>query len=1074
MNKNEFLKRLENEVIVIDGAMGTMLQQCGFINVCLEELNIKNADAVKKIHKAYADAGADLLITNTFGANRLKLSKYGLKDKVVEINKAGLKNAREVCPNCLILGNVGPLGEFIEPLGKLTFDETYEIYKEQIAALQEADILLLHTLSDIKELKSALIAAKEIFNGPIISSMTIQGGRTSTGTDTETYVAIADSLGADIIGVNCSDGPDGMYETAKVIVKNTNKPICLEPNAGMPKIVNNKTIWDYPIERFVDYAEKFVKLGANIVGGCCGTNPDFIKAVANRVKGLKPIKREIKEETKLCSRTKTITIKPTLIVGERINPTNRKGFIEEIKQGKTDYIRNQALQQIEEGASLLDINLGVAGVDETKTLPKAIEVMQNVVNVPLVIDTSNVKALEEALKKCDGKALINSVNGSENSLKTVLPLAKKYGSAIIALCLDDLGIPKTKDKRIEIAKKIIKEAEGIGVKREDIIVDALVLTIATNPENEKIILDTINEVKKLGYKTILGISNISHGLPNRSEINSRFLTKAKKAGLDLAILNPIDNIMQTDTSIEIKVKRMKEGDYKGLPIDKQLYNAILYGDKDNIIGIIEKSLEGLNALKINDILIDALNEVGDKFNKKEYFLPQVLLSAEAMKRAFTRLKKELSKESGKERGIVLFATVENDIHDIGKNIVIALLESHNYKVIDLGVNIKTTKIVEEVEKYKPDIVALSALMTTTVLEMENVIKGLRRECINVPVVVGGAVVTDDYASQIKAAYGKDALAAVKKINELITRKSENKETKKITAILKEKKFTISVELVPPRNGEGKEGMLSKIRMLKGKVDFVSITKGAGGSLRGGTLPISVFAKDLGITPISHFVCRERTKAEIENDLIDMYYFNINNILALRGDPPAGAKDEEWDGDYEYAYLLVKQIGSLNKGRYLPRKNIDNENFRQDVKTDFCIIVAGHPEDPIEEELKHIKAKVDSGAEVIITQMIFSFEEYKKYAEDLRRNGVRLPIIQGIRPLTSFKQVESVENFFKLKVCDKLKYGLQSAKTDKEAYEFGVNYTSDIIKRLKEYGAPGVHLFVLNDIDIVEEILRRIS
>lgn len=297
--------------------------------------------------------------------------------------------------------------------------------------------------------------------------------------------------------------------------------------------------------------------------------------------------------------------------------------------------------------------------------------------------------------------------------------------------------------------------------------------------------------------------------------------------------------------------------------------------------------------------------------------------------------------------------------------------------------------------------------------------------------------------------------------------------KKIIDILKEKKFTLSVELVPPRNGEGKKDILSKIKRLKGKVDFVSITKGAGGSLRGGTLPISVFAKECGIVPLAHFVCRERTKAEIENDLIDMYYFDINNILALRGDPPAGAKDEEWEGEYRYAYLLTKQISELNKGRYLPRKNIDKGEYREGVKTDFCIIVAGHPEDPIKEEVKHIKAKVNSGAEVIITQMIFSFEDYKDYVENLRRNNIKLPVIPGIRPLIGLKQAESVEKFFGSKVNDELKKGLKEASNDKEAYEFGINYTSKMIKKLEDYGAPGVHLFVLNDVELVEELIGRI-
>ncbi|MFH2027506.1 MAG: homocysteine S-methyltransferase family protein [Nanoarchaeota archaeon] len=769
MDKQKFLDSLKNKVFLLDGAMGTMLQQNGFIKGCPDELNITDPELVKKIHKAYADAGSDLILTNTFGSNRLKLEKYGLQDRLKEINQAAINNVRTACPDCLVVGDVGPLGEFIEPLGKLTFDKAYEVFKEQILALKEADLLIIETISDIRILKAALIAAKEVFTGPIITSMTLQDGRATTGTDVETYVIIADTLGADIIGTNCSDGPEGMLETVKIISKNTNKPICAQPNAGIPKIVGKDTVWDYPPDKFAGMAKKFVELGAAIVGGCCGTNPEFIKAVKENVKDLKPKMNNNRPETKLCSRTKTLTVKPTLIVGERINPTNRKGFIDEIKNGKTEYVRNQAMQQVEEGAALLDINVGVAGVDETPNLKKAVGAAQNIVNVPIVIDTSNPVALEEALKESDGKPLINSVHGSEKSLNEVLPLAKRYGAAIIALALDEDGIPKTKEKRVEIAKKIIDKALGAGIRKQDIVVDSLVLTIATNPENEKIILDSVEEIKKLGYKTILGVSNISHGLPNRSEVNSKFFTKAHKIGLDLAILNPLDNILQADTDIKIDIKRVKKEDYKDLPIEKQLYNAILYGDKDNITYIVSKGLKELKALKINDILIDALNEVGDKFNKKEYFLPQVLLSADAMKKSFVILKKELNKEGGKIKGKVVFATVENDIHDIGKNIVIALLESHNYEVIDLGANVKTKKIIETVKKEKPDILALSALMTTTVIEMEKVINELRTGNIDIPVIVGGAVVTDDYARQIQAAYGQDALSAVKQINDLIKR-----------------------------------------------------------------------------------------------------------------------------------------------------------------------------------------------------------------------------------------------------------------------------------------------------------------
>ena len=762
--KEEFLRKLEKRIFVLDGAMGTELQKRGFTKGCPDELNIKNPALVKAVHKSYADAGSDIIITNTFGANRIKLGNYKIGNKVKEINEAGVKIARDACPGCLIAGDVGPLGKEIEPLGELTFGEAYDTFKEQILALKEADLLIIETISDIKVLKAAIIAAKETFEGPIISSMTIQDGRTTTGTDIETYVTIADTLGADIIGVNCSDGPDGMHETAKLIAKNTNKPICLQPNAGMPKMIGEDTVWDYPIDKFAGYAEKFVKLGANIVGGCCGTNPDFIKAIADKVKKLKPVERKIKEKTKLCSRTRTAAIEgKTLIVGERINPTNKKDLQDEIKKGETNIVRREALEQVKEGAAFLDINIGVPGADEASSLRTAVGIVQNIVNAPLVIDTADFKALEAALQQSDGKPLINSVNGSEKSLNGVLPLAKKYGAAIIALTLDEKGIPKTKEKRIEIAKKIINEAEKAGIKKEDIIVDCLALTIATNPENENIILDSVKEIKKLGYKTILGVSNISHGLADRAVINNQFLEKAKKAGLDLAIFNP------AEIGVKGKIRNIKakKVDYTKLPIEKQLYSAILYGDNDNIVGIINNALKKLSALGINDILIKALEEVGRKFKCKEYFLPHVLLSAGAMKKAFERLKNEIRKEGGKSRGKILFATVKDDIHDIGKNIVIALLESNNYDVVDLGADVPTKRIINITVKEKPDMVCLSALMTTTVREMENVIKELRLKGIKIPVLVGGAVVTDDYAKSIRAGYGKDALDAVKKANEIV-------------------------------------------------------------------------------------------------------------------------------------------------------------------------------------------------------------------------------------------------------------------------------------------------------------------
>ncbi len=760
MKKDEFLDLLNKKLLILDGAMGTFLQSKGYFEDSAI-LNLKKPEVIQEIHKAYCNAGADMILTNTFGATRIKLKRIGYEDKVREINQAAVRNVRIACPNAIVVGELGPLGEFIEPLGSLTFDEAYNAYKEQVLALKGVDVIIIDTISDIKVLKAAIIAAKENFDGPVISSMTIQDGRASTGTDALSYITVAEAMGVDVIGINCGDGPDGMFETARVILKNTNKPFCIQPNAGLPKIVDKKTIWDYPKERFADFSKKFVELGANIVGGCCGTNPDFIREITKKVKGLRVRARNNPVKTRLCSRTKTIVIEPTMIVGERINPTNRKGFIEELKENKTDYIRNQAIQQVEEGADLLDINVGALNVDEKKMLPEAVKVVEQVVDVPVVIDTSDIAALENALKVCSGKPLINSVNGSEESLKAVIPLARKYGAAVIGLCVDENGVPKDVETRLRIAEKIVEAAKDV-----EVFVDGVVLTLATNPDAKKIIIETLKRFKEKNFKTILGISNISHGLPNRSEINSKFFSEASKYKLDLAILNPLDNIILADTSIEINLPKHEKID-KNLSIEKKLYNAILYGDSANILEFVEEGLKKMSALAVNDILISALEEVGRRFDRKEYFLPNVLASANTMKVAFKRLKKELKRGGQESKGLIMFATVENDVHDIGKNIVIALLESHNFEVVDLGINVKTEKIIKMAKELKPDAIALSALMTTTATEMEDIVKRLKEEGINVPVLVGGAVVNKEYADKIKAHYSSDALGAVEMIEDLL-------------------------------------------------------------------------------------------------------------------------------------------------------------------------------------------------------------------------------------------------------------------------------------------------------------------
>ena len=763
---NKILEQLKEKILVLDGGMGTELQKKGFTKGCPDELNIKDPAIVKAVHKSYADAGANIIITNTFGANKIKLKEYKLDGKVKEINEAAVKNVKESCPGCLVAGDIAPLGNYLEPLGTITFDEAYEAYAEQVKALSGADLLIIETVADIKILKGALIAAKQNSKLPVIVSMTFDKDRTVTGTDIETYVEIADSLGADIIGTNCTAGPKEHLEIIKEIAKHTDKPILTEPNAGMPKLVDNKTVFPVGPDEFASFADKFIEAGASLIGGCCGTTPEHIAKLSEAVKDKKPKQRKIEPKTKLCSRLNSVTVgEDILIVGERINPTNKADFSAELKEGKTNYIRKQALTQVKDGASFLDINVGLPGTDEVANLKKAVNAVQNIVDVPLVLDTSNPHALEEALKQCAGKPLINSVYGSEKSLNSVLPLAKKYGACILALTLEK-QLPKSVEERIIVAKKIIGKALEIGIRKQDIIVDCVVTTIATHPENEGIILDSVKEIKKLGYKTLLGISNISYGLPNRSLINSKFFTKAAKAGLDLAILNPLDKVFQENTDIKIK-KIEVNVDYDNLSIEEQLKQAILYGDKENISSIVTEALKKLKAFEVNDILIYALTVVGEKFDKKEYFLPQVLLSADTMKNAFDVLKKHIAKGKGHSRGVVILATVENDIHDIGKNIVKAVFESHNLEVIDLGKDVSAAKIVSEAKKHKAKLIGLSALMTTTAPEMEKVIKALKDNDIHIPVLVGGAVVTLDYANKIKADYADDAIKAAKKAIELI-------------------------------------------------------------------------------------------------------------------------------------------------------------------------------------------------------------------------------------------------------------------------------------------------------------------
>jgi 5-methyltetrahydrofolate--homocysteine methyltransferase len=795
----DFLKTLNKKFILFDGATGTMLQGLGLKpGGCPDELNLTDPGLIKKVHRAYMEAGSDVVTTITFGSTRPKLREYNLEGRLKEINVAAAKNAREAAGGKgFVAGDVGPTGRFVEPVGDMTFDEAVEIFDEQTRALKQGgvDLILIETMMDIKELKAAVIAAKGT-GLPVVATMSFdETMRTVLGTSPEVFATVADSLGADCIGANCSLGIEGIYKAVKAMRKVTALPLIAQANAGIPVLKGEETVFPAKPEDMVPFVTRLVSVGVRVLGGCCGTTPEHIKAMGAELRSLTPdMDRAGPGFTALASRTSVTAFggnKTPIIIGERINPTARKALSKEIKEGKTAIIRNEARAQAEAGAHALDINVGVPGIDEPAAMRRAVFSVNENCPLPVVLDSANPEAIEAGLKAVDGKPLINSVSGEEKKLKTVLPLAKRYGAAVLALTLDDSGIPATAEGRLKVADKILKRALKLGIKKEDIVVDCLAMAVSAAPESALETLRAIRLVKEtLGVSTILGVSNISFGLPSRVTINTQFLSMAMAAGLDSAIVNPTnDTIMDAyhaslvlvnrDKRAEGYIKRARKEpikETKEIPekkpkgIKQRLAQAVVEGDEDNIVSLVEEAMgEGLDPIRISDEgLIPGLDEVGRLFACNRYFLPQVILSAETMKKGFARLKKERKGRKGPRLGKILLATVEGDIHDIGKNIVSTLLENHGFEVIDLGKNVPTEKIVEEAKKQKVDIVGLSALMTTTVVEMVNVVKKLKAGGVKARTVVGGAVVTPEFAERIGAdEYAGEATEAVEKIKRLM-------------------------------------------------------------------------------------------------------------------------------------------------------------------------------------------------------------------------------------------------------------------------------------------------------------------
>ncbi|MBQ8765317.1 MAG: homocysteine S-methyltransferase family protein [Clostridia bacterium] len=775
-----FKEKFGKEILFFDGAMGTMLQKNGLKTGELpENMNITHPEVLLKIHKEYLQAGCTVITTNTFGANSLKFNN------VAEIVTAGVNLAKKSTENCdrevFVALDIGPLGRLLEPCGDLPFEEAYHLFKEQVITGENAgaDLILIETMGDLYEIKAAVLAAKENTNLPVIVSMIFdEKGILLTGADIRTAVVTLEGLGVDGIGMNCGLGPDQMLELLKEMKEYSSTPIFIQPNAGLPVSVNGKTTYNVTPEEFAEKQLLILKNGACALGGCCGTTPEHIKAMIDLCKNEHITEITGKNYTAVSSYSKTVIFDKTpVIIGERINPTGKKLLKEALRNNDMDYIYREGVSQTDAGAHILDVNVGLPEINEPEMMVNSVKGLQSILDLPLQIDTSDTVAMEKALRIYNGKAMINSVNGKEESMNSVFPLVKKYGGVVVCLTLDENGIPETVEGRIAIAEKIINKAKEYGIGKNDLVFDPLCMTVSTNKENAKITLECIRRLKNdLGVHTVLGVSNVSFGLPNRELLNSSFFTLALNKGLSAGIINPKSEMMMNsyysycalsglDNNFENYIANVTETktETKGDSVD--LKTAVIKGLKEQAKQETEKELKTKTPLEIIDgILIPALDKVGNDFENNKVFLPGLLMSAETAGISFEIIKRHLAKSGSDsaKKGEIIIATVKGDIHDIGKNIVKVLLENYGYDVIDLGKDVTPQAIVDAVKNHNAKLVGLSALMTTTVPSMAETIKLLHEQTDKVAVMVGGAVLTEEYAEMIGADYyGKDAMSSVR-------------------------------------------------------------------------------------------------------------------------------------------------------------------------------------------------------------------------------------------------------------------------------------------------------------------------
>lgn len=769
----DFKELIKQGTVLLDGAMGTMLQNAGLeAGAAPELLNIDKPELIEDIHRKYVEAGSQIVYANTFGANRYKLKNNSVK----EIISAGISIAKKACgKKALVALDIGPIGQLLEPSGTMTFEEAYDIFKEQIIAGESADVIVFETMTDLYELKAAVLAAKENSRQPIVCTMTFEENRrTFTGCCVSSMALLLNGLGVDAVGINCSLGPSQLIPICKELLEWTDMPVVLKPNAGLPDPVTGK--YDVSPEEFAEQMKYAASCGGKIFGGCCGTTPEYISALKKALDGTEVRRRKALPRSAVCTPSRTVVIDRPRIIGERINPTGKKLFKEALRNNDTGYILNQAIEQIRAGADILDVNVGLPEIDEKAMMIKAVKEIQSVTDAPLQIDSTIPEVLEAALRIYNGKPIVNSVNGEESSLETVLPLVKKYGAAVVGLTLDKNGIPPKAEQRFAIAEKILKRAMYYGIPKEDVFIDCLTLTASAEQEAVMETLRALGRVKKeLGLKTVLGVSNISFGLPNRPLINQNFLTMALTYGLDLPIINPnVDAMTGAVRAYKLLANIDKNSfdfiaAYNSAAVQKtenkdenniSLEYAVENGLKDESAKATAELVKTADPMEIiNGALIPALDKAGEQFEKGTIFLPQLILTAGAAQAAFGVIREKMISENSSpvSKGKIVLATVKGDIHDIGKNIVKVLLENYGYTVIDLGKDVPCEEVVRAALEHRVKLVGLSALMTTTLKSMEETIRLLRESGSECKVVVGGAVLTPEYAEKIGADfYAKDA------------------------------------------------------------------------------------------------------------------------------------------------------------------------------------------------------------------------------------------------------------------------------------------------------------------------------